>query len=360
MAVSQLFVGPTADSPLAAKPAPVHRLRPPPTAIERVDWPVSPQPLALPQTMTAARIEHLGPPEMIAVASIDVPQPRELEVLVRVCAAGVGPWDALVRTGKSGLRVTPPLTLGAEISGIVEKIGANAVGFAPGDEVFGATNPLFVNGYAEYAVVSAPTIAKKSPALSHVEAAAMPVVGVMAWQMLFDHAMVREGQTVVVHGGAGNVGAYAVQLARAKKLRVIATARNGDANYVRSLGADDVINTETDNLADFARRADAVIDTVGGAMQDQLIDLVKSGGIVVSSVSRPNAPRAQRRRVRTDYFIVDVNTAQLVKLQQMHADKELVVPVGSVLPLGEARAAHEMLAGTRAHRRGKIVLRVGD
>ena len=143
-----------------------------------------------------------------------------------------------------------------------------------------------------------------------------------------------------------------------KNFHVIATVRNGDADYVRGLGAHEVINTETDNLANFARRADAVIDTVGGPLQDQLLTFVKSGGIMVSSVSRPNVQLAQKRRVRADYFIVDVNTAQLARLAEMHDKNELVVPVGSVLPLSEARAAHEMLAGTRAHKRGKIVLSV--
>jgi NADPH:quinone reductase-like Zn-dependent oxidoreductase len=353
MAVSQLFIGPTADPAPNTKPGSVHRLgQQPATTVERIDR------LALPHIMTAARINHLGPPQIIALERVDVPEPQELQVLVRVCAAGVGPWDALVRTGKSGLPLTPPLTLGAEISGIVEKVGANTTGFALGDEVFGATNPLFIMGYAEYAVVSARMIAKKSTALSHIEAAAMPVVGVMAWQMLFDHAALREGQTVVIHGGAGNVGAYAVQLARAKKLHVIATVRNGDADYVRGLGAHEVINTETGNVANFARRADAVIDTVGGPAQDQLLGFVKPGGIIVSSVSRPNVQLAQKRRVRADYFIVDVNTAQLTRLAEMHDKNELVVPVGSVLPLSEARAAHEMLAGSRAHKRGKIVLQV--
>jgi NADPH:quinone reductase-like Zn-dependent oxidoreductase len=353
MAVSQLFIGPTADVPQPPKPASIHRLAPQQAA----PMPRTGQ-LALPQIMTAVRINQLGPPQIIALERIDVPEPQELQVLVRVCAAGVGPWDALVRTGKSGLPLTPPLTLGSEISGIVEKVGANTIGFAPGDEVFGATNPLFVMGYAEYAVVAARMIAKKPAALSHIEAAAMPVVGVMAWQMLFDHAALREGQTVVIHGGAGNVGAYAVQLARAKKLHVIATVRNGDADYVRSLGAHEVINTETDNLTNFARRADAVIDTVGGPTQDQLFTFVKPGGIMVSSVSRPNVQLAQKRRVRADYFIVDVNTAQLARLAEMHDKNELVIPVGSVLPLGEVRAAHEMLAGSRAHKRGKIVLQV--
>jgi len=353
MAVSQLFSGPTAASARAATQqfgrGAVYQMPGAPTDRH-----------TLPQTMTAARIVQLGPPEIISVADVDVPEPGELEVLVRVSAAGVGPWDGLVRTGRSGLPSAPPLTLGAEISGVVEKLGVNVTGFAPGDEVFGSTNSMFINGYAEYAVAAARMIAKKTSGLSHIEAAAMPVVGVMAWQMLFDHAAVREGQTVVIHGAAGNVGVYAVQLARAKKLRVVATVRNGDANYVRRLGADEVINTDTDSLADFARRADAVIDTVGGASQTQLFALLKPGGVIVSSVSQPSRLLAQQKRVRADYFIVDVNAAQLARLAQMRADGELIVPVGSVLPLAEARAAHEMLAGTRAHNRGKIVLRVGE
>ena len=150
MAVSQLFIKPTADSSQPAQSCfdPslwVHNKRRAGAAV--------PNQMALPQIMTAARINHLGPPQIIALERIDVPEPQELQVLVRVCAAGVGPWDALVRTGKSGLPLTPPLTLGSEISGIVEKVGANTTGFAPGDEVFGATNPLFIMGYAEYAVV---------------------------------------------------------------------------------------------------------------------------------------------------------------------------------------------------------------
>src|ERR1700730_17147088 len=316
MAVSQLFIAPTADPAPNTKTASVYRFGPQATtAVERIE------PVALPQIMTAARITQLGPPQIIALQRVDVPEPQELQVLVRVCAAGVGPWDALVRTGKSGSPLTPPLTLGSEISGVVEKVGANTTGFAVGDEVFGATNPLFIMGYAEYAVVSARMIAKKPAALSHVEAAALPVVGVMAWQMLFDHAALRQGQTVVINGGAGNVGAYAVQLARAKKLHVIATVRNGDSDYVRGLGAHEVINTESYNVANFARRADAVIDTVGRPLQDQLITFVKPGGIIVSSVSRPNVQLAQKRRVRADYFVVDVNTAQLARPGDMHGNK---------------------------------------
>ena len=310
------------------------------------------------RAMRAARVNRLGPPDVIAIEDIAVPSPGEQDVLVRVRAAGVGPWDALVRTGRSGLPLTLPVTLGAEISGIVERVGGKTSGFAAGDEVFGATNSLFVDGYAEYAVATGRMIAKKPAALSHLQAAALPIVAVTAWQMLFDHAQVRGGQTVVVHGGAGNVGAYAVQFARSRKLSVIATIHGDDADYVRNLGAEHVINTKTQDFADFVQQADAVIDTVGGKMQDQLFTLAKPGGIVVSAVVRPNAQLASQYGVRSDYFIVDVNNAQLAEIAGMFEKKQLTIPVGSVLPLSEARAAHEMMAGSRPHVRGKIILAV--
>jgi NADPH:quinone reductase-like Zn-dependent oxidoreductase len=308
--------------------------------------------------MKAARINRLGPPEVITIEDIAVPSPGEQDVLVRVRASGVGPWDALVRTGKSGLPLTLPVTLGSEISGVVERVGGKTSGFAVGDQVFGATNPLFVDGYAEYAVVVGRMIAKKPAALSHLQAAALPVVAVTAWQMLFDHAQVREGQTVVVHGAAGNVGAYAVQFARSRKLIVIAAIHGGDAQYVRNLGAEHVIDTKTQDFAKYARRADAVIDTVGGKMQEQLFTLAKPGGIIVSSVVRPNEQLASQFGVRADYLIVDVNNPQLAEIAGMFEKKQLTIPVGSVLPLSEARAAHEMMAGSRPHLRGKIVLAV--
>jgi NADPH:quinone reductase-like Zn-dependent oxidoreductase len=308
--------------------------------------------------MKAARVHQWGPPDVIAIENIDVPEPGDEEVLVRVYAAGVGPWDALVRTGVSGLPQTLPLTLGSEVSGVVEKIGAKTAGFAIDDEVFGATNPRFVDGYGEYAVAAARMIAPKPAELSHIETASVPVVAVTAWQMLFDHAKAHEGQTVVVHGGGGNVGAYAVQLARSSKLHVIATIHGGGADNVRSLGADEVIDTKSDDFAKFARRADAVIDTVGGKTQDQLFALVKPGGVIVSAVVRPDAQRAEQFRVRPDYLIVDVNTAQLAQLASMLRRKEIRTAVGSVVPLADARAAHQMLGGTLAHKRGKIVLQV--
>jgi NADPH:quinone reductase-like Zn-dependent oxidoreductase len=202
----------------------------------------------------------------------------------------------------------------------------------------------------------------KPAALCHIEAASVPVVAVTAWQMLFDHAKVREGQTVV-HGGAGNVGAYAVQLAHLSKLNVIATVHGGPADRVRGLGADEVIDTksqafQSQGFAHWGQRAEAVIDTVGGKTQDQLFALLKPGGIIVSSVARPDAQRAAQYGVRPDYFIVDVNGTQLARLADLLRKKELRTAVGSVPPLAEAPTAHRMLAGTAAHKPGKIVLQM--
>ncbi len=313
--------------------------------------------------MKAARIHQWGAPDVIRIETVSVPEPADEEVLVRVHAAGVGPWDALVRTGTIGLPEMLPLTLGSEVSGIVEKIGAKTTSFAVGDEVFGATNRRFVDGYAEYAIAAARMLAVKPNELSHLEAASVPVVAITAWQMLFDHAKVHEGQTVVVHGAAGNVGAYAVQLAHANRLHVIATVHGDGADYARSFGADEVIDTESQDLQtkafmSFAARADAVIDTVGGKMQDQLFLLAKPGGIIVSAVIQPDTQRAAEYRVRSDYLIVDVNSMQLALLADMVRGKKIQTSVGSVLSLAEARAAHQMLAGTLSRKPGKIVLQV--
>jgi len=162
--------------------------------------------------MKAARIEKFGGPEVVVVADVARPRPANAEVLVRVAAAGVGPWDALIREGKSKVSPPPPLTLGSDLSGVIEETGPGVSQFKTGDEVYGVTNPQFVGAQAEYAVASANMIALKPLPLSHPEAASVPIVAVTAWQMLHDHAHVQAGQTVLILGAAGNVGAYAFSL----------------------------------------------------------------------------------------------------------------------------------------------------
>jgi NADPH:quinone reductase-like Zn-dependent oxidoreductase len=174
--------------------------------------------------MKAVRVHAFGGVDAMVYEDLPNPAPGPGQVLIRVAAAGVGPWDAWIREGKSVLPQPLPLTLGADLSGSIEQVGPGVVGFRPGEQVFGVTNTRFTGAYAEYALVDAGMIAVKPARLSDTEAASVPVVGCTARQMLFDHAGVREGQTVVVLGGAGNVGGYAVQLGQLAGARIVATA----------------------------------------------------------------------------------------------------------------------------------------
>ena len=185
--------------------------------------------------MKAARIHNFGGLEVIVLEDVPRPRPANGEVLVRVVAAGVGPWDALIREGKSKVSPPPPLTLGSDLSGVIEETGPGVNQFKKGDEVYGVTNPQFVGAQAEYAVASATMIARKPLRLSHLEAASAPVVAVTAWQMLHDYAHVQARQTVLILGAAGNVGAYAVQLAANAGLHVV--ARRGFKRYWICAGA---------------------------------------------------------------------------------------------------------------------------
>ncbi len=309
--------------------------------------------------MKAARIHSFGPPSVIQLDDLPLPAPAPDQVLVRVHAAGVGPWDALIREKESVVDVPLPLILGSDISGIVESVGSNVHRFKPGDEVFGATNPQFIGGYAEYALASANMIAPKPKSLGFEEAASVPVVAVTAWQMLFDYARAQSGQSVLIHGAAGSVGAYAVQLARQAGLRIFATASSDDLSFVQSLGADAVIDYKTTRFEDIVPRVDIVFDMIGGDIKNRSFQLIKPGGILVSVVSDSAPPSGTPANVRSVFFLVDVTTERLEKLTDLFDRGELKARVGTVIPLDQAQAAHEMLAGA-PHKKGKIILAVGD
>lgn len=308
--------------------------------------------------MKAMQVHESGGIDAIRRVEIPRPVPGRGEVLVRVEAAGVGPWDVLVRTGASKVAPKPPLTLGSDLAGVVEALGDGVSEFAVGDAVYGVTNPRFVGAYAEYAVAASGMISKKPTLLTYVEAASVPVVAVTAWRMVFDRARVSPGQTVLVHGGAGAVGAYAVQLAHLARARVITTASADDLAFVRWLGADRAIDYRAVRFEDVVGPVDAVIDTVGGEMQQRSMPLIQPGGILVSAVSPPDADEAARRHIRSEFFIIEVTSNDLARLSAMIEAGELTTNVGTVLSLDEARLAHEFLAGRRPRPRGKIVLRV--
>jgi NADPH:quinone reductase-like Zn-dependent oxidoreductase len=307
--------------------------------------------------MRAVRIHRFGPPAVIVIDDIQRPGPESGEVLVRVSATGVGPWDALIREGKSKVSPPPPLTLGSDLSGVVEASAPDVADFKTGDEVYGVTNPQFCGANAEFAVASASMVAKKPKRLSHLEAASAPVIAVTAWQMLFDYARAAEKQRVLILGAGGNVGAYAVQFAAMKGLNITAVVGPKDVEYVRSLGAESVLDYRSGSFDEIPGPVDVVIDTVGGETRERSFRLVKPGGIVVSVVSTD--PVQQRSGVRSVFFYVEVTTARLDTISKMFDDGVLLPQVGSVLPLDQARIAHEMLAGA-PHKRGKIVLQASS
>jgi len=306
--------------------------------------------------MKANRVHRFGGPDVITFEETPRPIPATGEVLVRVHAAGVGPWDAWVRSGRSAIDQPLPLTLGSDLAGTVEAVGSTGSPFVPGDEIYGVTNPRFTGANAEFAIAMADMLALKPKRLSFVEAASIPVIAVTAWQMLFEHAGVGREERVLVHGGAGNVGAYAVQLARLAGAQVSATALPGDVDGVLRLGAERVLELGTPAATPFERSFDAIIDTVGGKTQSALFPLLKPGGAFVSSVSQPDPELAQRHQARAIFFLVRVDSRALTTISELLESGQLRPRVGTVLPLREARRAHEMLDGLRPAGPGKIVL----
>lgn len=308
----------------------------------------------------AARIHRFGPPDVIVFDDVPRPTPNPDQVLVRVAAAGVGPWDALIREQKSVVNVPLPLTLGSDLSGIVESVGSDVHDFRPGDKVYGATNPQFIGAYAEYALASANMIAKKPRSLSFDEAASVPVVAVTAWQMLFDYAKAQPGQSVLIHGAAGNVGAYAVQLARHAGLRIFATSSSHDASFVKGLGVEVVIDYKAGRFEDDLPQVDIVLDMVGGETRRRSFQVIKAGGILVSVVSEVPPGQNPSSTIRTVFFLVEVTTKRLEELTRLFDQGELKARIGTALPFNEARKAHELLAGAPPHKSGKIILTIAD
>ncbi len=305
--------------------------------------------------MKAARIHHFGAPEVVVVEEVPCPAPAAGELLIRVAASGVGPWDALIREGGSKVSPTPPLTLGSDLSGVVEEAGPSVGGFKKGDEIYGVTNPQFCGANAQYAVAHANMVALKPSGLSHVEAASVPVIAVTAWQMLFEYGNAKPNQTAMILGAAGNVGAYAVQLAVNAGLQVIGVVGSKDVEYVKGLGSQMVVNAQSVKFQNATRPVDLVLDTVGGETRERSCSVLKSGGVLVSVVSPDPVP--ERPDVRSVFFYAEVSTERLNRISRLFYDGQLTPRVGSLLPLNDVRTAHEMLAGA-PHKRGKIVLEV--
>jgi NADPH:quinone reductase-like Zn-dependent oxidoreductase len=256
--------------------------------------------------MRAIRIHGFGGIDTMRLDEIPRPVPGAGEMLVAVKAAGVGPWDRLVREDRSGLGQALPLTLGSDVSGTVAALGAGVGVFALGDPVYGATNDQFVGGYADYALVEAGKVAPKPAALDYVTAAGLPVVAVTAWQVLFEYARIEPGQAILVRGAAGGVGACATQMAKEAGANVYGTARARDVERVRALGAEPVVERDRIGAQLASRSLDAVIDTIGGDALESTCEALRPNGTIVSIVRAPDEAYLRSKGVRAAYFIVDV------------------------------------------------------
>ncbi len=281
--------------------------------------------------------------------------PDEDEILVRVRGAGVNPVDASVREGRFGRGGKLPLIPGYDIAGTVEKVGAKVTKFKEGDEVFAYIALARGGGYAQYATVKEAEAAAKPGKIGFEEAAGVPLAGLTAWQALVDTAHIAKGQTVLIHGGSGGVGSMAVQIAKSRGAKVIATASGKNQDLLRELGADVAVNYESQKFEDAAKEVDVVLDAVGGATRDRSWGCLKKGGILVSIVGQPDQKAAGEHGVRGVGILVKPDGGELGQLGELIEKGKIKPAPTEVMPLSEAAKAQQQ-AATR-HTRGKIVLK---
>ncbi len=311
--------------------------------------------------MKAVRLHGRGGPDHLVYEDAPQPHPGLGEVLVRVYATGVIAnelkWDATYQTKAGNPRALP--IPGRDLSGVVEAVGHGVTTLVPDSEVYAMLDYCYDGAEAEYTIALPSELAPKPGTLDHVQAAAVPLSALTAWQGLFEYAKLVAGQTVLIHGAAGGVGVFAVQLARWAGAQVIATAsaRNGD--FLRELGVTEVIDYTTTRFEDVVKPVDVVFDMVGGDTLQRSWQVVKPGGVLVSVVSpRPFADVAKGHDARFAWFVVQPDREQLIQIGTLIDAGHIRPIIDTVVPLSEARQAYEQ--GSKGHTRGKIVLRIVD
>jgi NADPH:quinone reductase-like Zn-dependent oxidoreductase len=304
--------------------------------------------------MKAVRILEHGGPEVLLLEDAPRPSAGPGELLLQVHAAAVNPVDTGIR--RSGMMGTQlPYIPGFDVSGVVVEVGGGVAGFEVGDEVFAMLDLRRGGGYAEYTVVKDTEATQKPAGVSHVEAAAVPLVALTAWQVLFDTADLQAGQTILIHAAAGGVGSVAVQLAKWKGARVIGTASESNHVFLRELGADEVIDYRTQRFEEVVSDADVVLDAVGGDTAARSLEVLKPGGICVSIAGGVPPGRPEELGVRFARILVHPDSDQLARIADLIDEGHVRPIVTHVFAPEEASEAHRQ-SETR-HTRGKIVLR---
>jgi len=308
--------------------------------------------------MKAVRIHEYGGPEALKYEEAPRPDPGQSEVLVRVHAAGVNPIDWKIREGylKQFVPLQLPFVPGLDVSGTVEQIGADSRGFAVGDAVYARTNMMRDGAYAEFVVIAASDLAKKPASLDHVHSAAVPVAALTAWEALFAESAMNlsAGQTVLIHGGAGGVGSLAVQLAKWRGAKVIATGSANNQSFLQQLGADVAIDYGRQRFEEIARNVDGVLDAIGGDTQARSWATLKRGGVLVSLLGPPASAEAEAHGVKGTAVMMSPN--RLDQIARLIDEGHLKPIVSEIVPLSQARKAQDL--SQAGHVRGKIVLQV--
>ncbi|ADD40597.1 NADP-dependent oxidoreductase [Stackebrandtia nassauensis] len=314
----------------------------------------------MPKTMRAISQNELGGPEVLRLIETTRPEPGYGEVLVRVHAAGVNPVDPAAR--ETGLYIgKPPFILGWDVSGVVEEVGIGVTRFRVGDEVYGMPRfPHIAAAHAEYLTSPARHLDHKPKGLTHTEAAAIPLVGLTAWQALVDTANLRAGETVLVHAAAGAIGQAVIQIAKHLGATVIGTARAARHDFLRDLGADQLIDYTTTDFTDIVNNVDVALSPLGGDYATRTISVIRDGGRYVElQVDNHDAkhPEATARDITTTGFmLVEPDLAGMQALSRLVTDHGFNIHVGRTLPLAQAAEAHRLLRSKDVH--GKIILTV--
>lgn len=306
--------------------------------------------------MKAIRIHEFGGPEVLKYEEIPEPQPGPDEIRIKIFATGVNPIDWKVRRGYIG-SLPLPSVMGLDVAGTVDMVGKDEASFRPGDKVF-AKVAIGKGGYAEYTVASPAEMALKPKSIGFVESAAIPTAGLAAWQSIFDLAGLETGQSILIHGAAGGVGTFAIQFAKWKGAYVIGTASEKNAEFLKSIGADEVIDYKNQRFEDLVGNMDVVLDTVGGDTFERSWDVLKPGGFLVTTVANIPDDEPEKRGVRAKRVATQSNGKELAQIAAIIDERKIKPVVTTILPLEDARKAHEM--SETLHTRGKIVLRVRE
>jgi alcohol dehydrogenase len=310
--------------------------------------------------MKAAQISGYGGKEVVQVTdSAPKPSIEPGQVLVEVAAAGVNPFDLTVRQGhaRQMVELDFPATLGGDVSGTVSEIGSDVSGFQVGQAVYGQAKALSGHGsFAEYAPVPAAQLAAKPDSLDFTASAAVPLVASSAYQALVDHIDLQVGQKILIHGGAGGIGSLAIQLAKYLGAYVATTAAKDDTEFVKSLGADEVIDYKQQDFSRTLKDYDAVFDTVGGETNSKSYRILKPGGSLVSMVAKPDEDLVKKHSIKYTAQFSQVTTERLTKLAGLFDNATLKPEIDKVFPLDQAAEALEYLK--TGHPRGKVVIKI--